>query len=172
MELNEPFIPTSFTGIGQVREFLLNPERESELFAAIAHGVPLTEAAEAINVRYSDLYRIVTSEYREQYLAAREAHANILAESNLDLADKVVLREVPADVASAAVKIRQWHMERSAPEAYGQKSTVNMNIKQVAELHLSAIRKLANTPIEGEYEVKEETSPEGSADSLENHPLL
>lgn len=136
----------------QAEQYLANRFALEAMMERIANGEKVTRMAKEIGVSYPALYSALVSTHRELYQAAKAAHAELLAEKNLDLADKVESLEVPHDAAKAAVGIRQWHMERSAAKEWGQKSTVDMNIKGVAGMHLEAIRQLASEPIEGEFE--------------------
>lgn len=177
------FEPKSFTGIGKAKEYMQSPERQSFVLEWIAAGKPLTKLAEFVGLRYVDLYRVLTTDNRADYMAARAAHSERLTEANLHMADEVEALNLPSDAARTASGIRQWHMERAAPEEWGKKASLDVTHKGVVGLHLDAIRQLASTPLEGEYtEVLEEADPLPPANEDEDdepqpqppkeHPLL
>jgi hypothetical protein len=135
----------------QAQRYMANVTAREAVMDRIANGVRITRLADDLGLPYTALYAVLTSTYKDQYRAARAAYAELLAEKNLDMADKVERLEMPHDAARTAAGIRQWHMERSASENWGQKSTVDMNLKGIAGLHLEAIRQLSSEPIEGEF---------------------
>lgn len=165
-DLLPEFVPTSFTKIGKVREYLNSPERESYIMAWIAEGGRLTQIAELIGVRYSDLYRVLTTDKRAEFMAARAAHAEIIAEKNLEMADDVEEGRTPADAANAAAKIRNHYQEHTSPDTWGKKSSLDLNVKGITGLHLDAIRQLSDEPLEGEFEEVDE------AEDLDGEELL
>lgn len=171
----------------RVRRYLSNTNALESVLANIAEGAKVSDIATQINVSYQALYSVISGTYKEQYRAARAAYAELLAEKNLDMADKVERLELPHDVAKTAAGLRQWHMERTAGEQWGQRSSVDVTHKGVVGLHLEAIRQLSGEPIEGEYVEVDggtnsdtgdgvDTDDAGSGDSgpdpLMNHPLL
>lgn len=135
-----------------VRRYFANANALEATLADIADGVKVTDIAKRLNISYHALYSVLTGTYSDQYKAARAAYAEILAEKNLNIADKIERAELPPDAGKAAVGIRQWHMERTAGEQWGQRSSVDVTHKGVVGLHLEAIRQLAGETLEGEYE--------------------
>lgn len=169
-----------------VRRYLSNTHALEAVMADIAEGTKVTDIARRLNVSYQALYTVLTNTYKEQFRAARAAYAEVLAEKNLEVADKIQSLELPHDAGKAAVGIRQWHMERTAGEQWGQRSSVDVTHRGVVGLHLEAIRQLSEEPIEGEV-VEVDDGPDrldssgGSDDSvdsvsdsasLDDHPLL
>lgn len=163
------------------RRYLSNHHALEAVMADIAEGTKVTDIAKRLNVSYQALYSILSGTYKEQYRAARAAYAEILAEKNLDMADKVERLELPHDVAKTAASLRHWHMERTAGEQWGQKSSVDVTHRGVVGLHLEAIRQLSAEPIEGEYVEVDDGSDLGGGDNggdnaddgrLKEHPLL
>ncbi len=135
----------------KVRRYLTNTNALESVLADIAEGTKVSEVAARLNVSYHAMYTVLNSTYKEQYRSARAAFADRLAEKNLDVADKIESQEIPHDAGKAAVGIRQWVMERSAGEQWGQRSSVDVTHKGVVGLHLDAIRQLTDEPIDGEY---------------------
>ena len=170
----------------RARQYLSNKFALGSIMAEIAEGTKLTDIAARLNVDYASLYSVLTSTHKERYKAARAAFSESLAEKNLAMADAVEDQTLPADAAKAASGIRHWYMERVNPEQWGNKSTVDMNLKGVVGLHLEAIRQLADEPLEGEYEEvgdgRDDLGSSGNGDSdsghgmdthgLDDHPLL
>lgn len=171
----------------RARRYLSNTNALESVLADIAEGTKVTDVAKRLNVSYQALYTVLNGTYKEQYRAARAAYAEILAEKNLEVADKIERLEMPHDAGKAAVGIRQWHMERTAGEQWGQRSSVDVTHKGVVGLHLEAIRQLADEPFEGEYVEVEDGdgldrvsggSPDSDDDavpdsnSIDDHPLL
>lgn len=184
-EVREKQIATLADQRARVRRYFTNSNALESVLADIAEGTKVTDIAQRLNVEYQALYAVLSGTYREQYRAARAAFAEILAEKNLEVADKIESLQMPHDAGKAAVAIRQWHMEKTAGEQWGQKSSMEINHKGVVGLHLEAIRQLADEPLEGEYVEVEDGSDRVSAgdsdsdddavldsDSLDDHPLL
>lgn len=144
----------------KVRRYFSNSNALESVMADIADGTKVTDIARRLNVSYHAMYSVLNSTYKEQYKAARAAFAEILAEKNLAMADKVESLEMPHDAAKAAAGLRQWHMERTAGEQWGQKSSVDVTHRGVVGLHLEAIRQLSEEPLEGEYAEAEEVETE------------
>lgn len=135
----------------KVRRYLSNSNALASVMSDIADGTKVSDIAKRLNVSYSALYGALTSTYKEDYRAARAAFAELLAEKNLDMADRVEALQLPQDAAKTAASLRQWHMERTAGEQWGQKSSVDVTHRGIVGLHLDAIRQLTNEPIEGDY---------------------
>jgi len=148
-----------------VSRYLANETAREYVLERIAGGEPITRIAEEMNLPYSALYAVLTRQFADQYRAAKAALAESLAEKNLAMADRVENLELPHDVAKAAAGIRHWYMERASSENWGQRSTVDMNVKGVVGLHLEAIRELSKEPIEGDFtEVEEDEYADAIAD--------
>lgn len=161
----------------RVRRYLSNTNALESVLADVAEGTKVTDVAARLNVEYQALYSVLSGTYKEQYRAARAAYAEILAEKNLEIADKIERMEMPHEAGKAAVGIRQWHMERTAGEQWGQRSSVDVTHKGVVGLHLDAIRQLTDEPIEAEVEAEdadfEEVGEDKSVPSnVDDHPLL
>lgn len=135
----------------KVERYLANSLAREAVMDRIANGERVTQLARDLGMPYAALYAALTGTYKDHYRAAKAAYAEILAEKNLAMADQVEKLQLPHDAAKAAAGIRQWHMERSASDNWGQKSTVDMNLKGITGLHLEAIRQLSSEPIEGEF---------------------
>lgn len=184
-EVREKQIATLADQRARVRRYLSNTNALESVLADIAEGAKVSDIAARLNVEYQALYNVLNGTFKEQYKAARAAYAEILAEKNLEVADKIERLELPHDAGKAAVGIRQWVMERTAGEQWGQRSSVDVTHKGVVGLHLEAIRQLADEPLEGEYVEVEDGGVDGggvcddgdhSGDSvpasLDDHPLL
>lgn len=143
-----------------VRRYFSNRNALEAVMADIATGTKPTDIAARLGVSYQALYSVLTGSFKDQYKAARAAFADLLAEKNLDMADKVENLQMPADAAKTAAGLRQWHMERTAGEQWGQRSSMDVNHRGVVGLHLEAIRQLSSEPLEGEYAYSEELPSE------------
>lgn len=155
-----------------VHRLLASRTALEKIMADVAEGAKVTHIAEAMNVSYEALYAVLNSkQYKERYQAARNAYAEYLAEQNLDVADKIESLHLPADAGKAAAGIRQWYIERTNPDRFGQKSSVNVTHKGVVGLHLEAIRELSREPLDGEFEEAEDADYT-PVDDLDDHPLL
>jgi hypothetical protein len=88
---------------------------------------------------------------RERYERAKKMSAETLAEDAHDIPEELASRKVfaPQDVALAKLRV-DTKMRRAAqidPEHYGEKAGINVNVLNVGELHLDALRKLGSMSI-------------------------
>lgn len=141
----------------KTRRYFTNTTALEAFMAQVAEGAKVSDLARSLNISYAALYGVLNSTYKEQYQAARAAYTEMLAEKNLDMADKVEKGDLPPELAKASAGLRQWYMERVANEQWGQRSSMDVTHKGVVGLHLEAIRQLSQETVDGEFsEVKDD----------------
>jgi hypothetical protein len=111
--------------------------------AQVADGQSMKSIGAQFNVSRNFLYSYLNQggdEYRRLYQKARRMSAEAHAEDALQMVDDAD-EQSPAGVSKAReqAKIRLWMAERYDREQFGTK--VDMNVLQVGELHLDALRK-------------------------------
>lgn len=166
------------------RQKLLNlmshPGAQASIMQRIANGDRIKDIADGMGVGYHMLLGVLRTDFQDEFREAKEAHAEDLAMRNLQMADDVEGDRLSPEKAKTVAGLRQWYMERAAPEHWGQKSTVNMNVKGMAGLHMEAIRELsrreeAEEITDAEYtEVEEDPKQDSPAPDydIDNDPLL
>ena len=148
-------------------------EKREQLFNMVAEGRPLTKIASRFGVDYGTLMRLLTTKYAEEYAIAKEMNSERLVEQNLQLAQDVIDGRVEPAAAKVASGIRQWYAERASNKNWGNKSAVDLNVKGTVGLHMEALRKVMEEPIDGEYvEVPQEETSSDEDDDTSGHPLL
>jgi hypothetical protein len=94
-----------------------------------------------------------------KYARAIEARAMAHADEISDLTRRVVLGEVPPDVARVALDGLKWTASRLLPKIYGDRQSVDVAVTHTHQLHLDALKRLNDTAralpgaeiIDGEY---------------------
>lgn len=166
----------------RVRQAISHKPTVEWVMTQIAAGAKLRNIARSLDVDYSLFHRMLREKHGDDLAAARSAHAEEVVAKNLELADDIQEGLIEAKAGTAAANIRQWYVERAAPDEWGKQSSVNVNHKGVIGLHLEAIQQLSHIPLEGEVEDAEyeempdepeeqDEGPEADQDP-EDHPLL
>ena len=77
-----------------------------------------------------------------KYARAIEARAMAHADEISDLSRRVVLGEVPPDVARVALDGLKWTASRLLPKIYGDRQSVDVAVTHTHQLHLDALKRL------------------------------
>jgi len=80
-----------------------------------------------------------------KYARAIEARAMAHADEISDLTRRVVLGEVPPDVARVALDGLKWTASRLLPKVYGDRQSVDVAVTHTHQLHLDALKRLNET---------------------------
>jgi hypothetical protein len=80
--------------------------------------------------------------FSRKYARAIEARAMAHADEISDLTKRVVMGEVPPDVARVALDGLKWTASRLLPKIYGDRQTVDVAVTHTHQLHLDALKRL------------------------------
>lgn len=152
-----------------------DPAFAEDCIARIACGDSVRALAAENDIPVTTFWRWLMQEYGAEVAAARKAVAALLADQILDAADRVEAGELNPKAAQAAASIRQWLASRYDRDTFGDKSRVDLNVSSVQQMHLEALRQIAqeDTTLDGGYTTLNDEESEGDRqDSEDDHPLL
>jgi hypothetical protein len=135
------------------------------LLEAIASGHSIIDFARAVDLpegRITSWLARLGDAQQDQYASARQARATIMAERILVEMENVRLGLVPPSQGKFICDNLMWLAARLDPQQWGNKIHVQAEVKTTTEMHLEAVRELAERVrggdtrpvIEGEVEPK------------------
>lgn len=163
-----------------------DPGFAQDCISRIACGDSIRALAAENDIPINTFWHWVTKEHGEDVAAARKVVAAQLADQMKEAAERVEAGELNPKAAQTASSIRQWLAARYDRDTFGDKSRLDLNVTNVQQLHLEAIRQIsledehcASSSLIGECsEVLEPEKQEGSEQGGEilgsdnRHPLL
>lgn len=136
-------VPSSSGNWAQLRS---DPEFFDTMLEAIASGFSVHNFCQSIGLPAAKvnawLGRLPESQ-REEYRAARAVRAGHYADKILEILEGVKLGTYLAPEARALVDSYRWMAERMDPEYWGAKIQLKAEVKTTTEMHLEAVRQLA-----------------------------
>jgi len=127
----------------QLRE---DPDFFDTVMEAVAGGYSVSYFAQSVGLngpKLATYLKRLTGEQAEQYAEARSARAMVHADQLLDIIRKVEEGELLVPAARMMADNLKWMAERMDPELWGNKLQVRADIRTSPEMHLEALRELA-----------------------------
>lgn len=100
------------------------PELAAKIIARLASGLSLRRVCRADDMPSTSTVMRWFGEnagFREQYARAMEARGFGYADQVVDIAQRVLLREIPPDAARVGIDGLKWAAARMAPRVYGDR---------------------------------------------------
>lgn len=146
-----------------------DPDFFDTVMEAVAGGFSVSYFAQSVGLNGQKLatwLKRLEGEQKQQYEDARAARAMHHADQLLDIIEKVEHGELMVPAARMMADNLKWMAERMDPELWGNKLQVRADIRTSAEMHLEALRELAERMkagddrpvIEGQVEPKMQIS--------------
>lgn len=120
-----------------------DPDFAQDCINRIACGDSIRALAAEHDIPISTFHDWIVNEHGDAIASARRALAANLADLMMLSAERVEAGELDPKAASTAASIRQWLASRYDRATFGDKSRVDMTIGGVVDMHVAAVRELA-----------------------------
>tara|TARA_B110000196_G_C21144704_1_gene665900 strand:- start:105 stop:572 length:468 start_codon:yes stop_codon:yes gene_type:complete len=121
-----------------------DPEFWETAFKLMAAGESTTVICGTFNVTTNGFMNRIKSDpdLFQRFEQARENRANWHAERIENIINDVDAGIIDAHAAKVSIDARKWLASRMDPNSWGDKTRVDLNVTDVTQLHLEAIREL------------------------------
>lgn len=141
-------LPEPGGGKATWKELRKRPQFWDDLLDAIAGGDSVMNFARGHNIKPSLLTAWIhrfpdSSEQAQQYAGARRARAEYMADRIITTCDQVQVGDITPPQGRVIIDALRWMAARLDPHIWGEKLNIKAEITQTTELHLIAIREMA-----------------------------